>query len=358
MFSSRVSLPALIQWCRALRFGLHAGLSPVKVLRQQAKSGPAPVRPLAGQLADALKDGESFADALKPHRHKFPKLFTELVAVGESAGKLPEVFEELEKYFEAQLDARKKFLQALMLPGLTYVGAVLVVALLVTVLAVIAPTGSGSQGLSLNPFGLNKFGAAAGLIVLAIGFGFGGMLAFLYLIGRDNDDLKRRVEAFGLKVPAVGVAFRAFALQRFSMALGMTHEAGMRADKAVFSSFQATSNAAYEKHADPTAAVVRKGKKIAKALTAVGGGLFPDEFLDQVQVGEESGQITEVMHRAAEQYREQGIRHTKMLAMIAGWAVYLMVALLVIAMIFSIAMSVFGVYNSIANDPLGNGGRY
>jgi hypothetical protein len=30
----------------------------------------------------------------------------------------------------------------------------------------------------------------------------------------------------------------------------------------------------------------------------------------------------------------------------------------VIALIFTIAMSVFGVYNSIANDPLGNGGRY
>jgi type IV pilus assembly protein PilC len=358
MFSSRVSLPALIQWCRALRYGLSAGLSPVKVLRQQAKSGPAAVRPLAGQLADRLKDGDSFADALAPHRAKFPKLFTELVAVGESAGKLPEVFEELEKYFEAQLDGRKRFLQALIWPGLSYILAVLVVSIMATVLAVIAPSGSGSGGLSLNPFGLNKFGAAAGLITATIGFGFAGAVAFLYLIGRDNDALKRRVEAFGLKIPGVAGAFRAFALQRFSLALGMTHEAGMRADKAVFSSFQATSNAAYEKHAEPTAKAVRDGRKIARALAAVGGQLFPDEFLDQVKIGEEGGQITEVMHRAAEQYREQGIRQTKVLAMIAGAVVYLLVALVVIALIFTIAMSVFGVYNSIANDPLGNGGRY
>jgi len=358
MFSSRVPLPALTQWCRALRYGLSAGLSPVKILRQQSKSGPVAVRPLAGQLSDSMKDGHSFADSLKDHRAKFPKLFVEMVTVGESAGKLAEVFEELERYFEAQQDARRKFLNALIWPGISYVAAVLVVSILATVLAVLSPSGSGSSGLSLNPFGLNKFGAAAGLIVAFVGYGFGGAVAFLYMIGRDNDDLKRRVEAFGLKLPAVGGAFRAFALHRFSLALGMTHEAGMRADKAVFSSFQTTSNAAYDCHAEPTAKVVRDGKKIAKALAGVGKSLFPDEFVDQVKIGEESGQITEVMHRAAEQYREEGVRQTKILAMVAGFVVYGMVAILVIALIFSIAMSIFGVYNSIANDPLGNGGRY
>jgi type IV pilus assembly protein PilC len=358
MFSSRVSLPALVQWCRALRYGLSAGLSPVKVLRQQAKSGPAAVRPLAGQLADSMKDGNSFADSLTPHRSKFPKMFVEMVTVAESAGKLSEVFEELERYFEAQQESRKKFLNALVMPVSVYVVAVLVVSLLASVLAILSPSGAGSSGLSLNPFGLNKFGAAAGLIVAFVGYGFAAAVVFLYLIARDNDDLKQKVEAFGLKIPGLKGAFQSFALQRFSLALSMTHEAGMRADKAVFSSFQATSNNAYVKHADATAGVVRKGKKIAKALVAVGGGLFPDEFLDQVKIGEESGQISEVMGRAAEQYREEGIRRTKILALIAGYVVYGLVALMVIALIFSIAMSVFGVYNSIANDPLGNGGRY
>jgi type II secretory pathway component PulF len=358
MFSSRVPLPALVQWCRALRYGLSAGLSPVKILRQQSKSGPVPVRPLAGQLADSMKNGNSFADSLKVHRHKFPKLFVEMVAVGESAGKLSEVFEELERYFEAQQESRKKFLSAMMMPGAMYVVAVVVIAIVATVLAVIAPTGAGSSGLSLNPFGLNKFGMAAGLIVGLLGFGLGGLVVFLYLIARDNDDLKQKLEAVGIKIPGLQACYRSFALQRFSLALSMTHEAGMRADKAVFSSFQATSNNAYIKHADATAAVVRKGKTITKALTAVGGVLFPAEFLDQVQVGEESGQISEVMGRAAERYREEAIQRTKVLAQIAGWVVYGMVGLMVILLIVSLVMSIAGVYNSVLNDPLGNGGRY
>lgn len=343
MFSSRVPLPALVQWCRALRYGLSAGLSPVKILRQQAKSGPAGVRPLAAALSDKLKAGNSFADALKDHRSKFPKLFVELVGVGESAGKLAEVFEELERYFEAQRDARKQFLRALVVPAISYAIAVLVVSVLVAVLSML--------GNHLDPFKLGKFGPAGGLIVLAGGFGFAAVVAFVYLIARDDDNLKGKIEAFGLKIPGLTGAYRSFALQRFSIALSMTHEAGMRADKAVFSSFQATANNAYVKHAEPTASVVRKGTTITKALAAVGGGLFPEEFLDQVQIGEESGQLSEVMGRAAEQYREEAIRRTKLLANIAGGVVYALVALLVIALIFSIVMSIAGVYNGFLNDP-------
>ncbi len=334
MFSSRVSLPALVQWCRALRYGLSAGLSPVKVLRQQAKSGPAPVRPLAAKLSDSMKDGHSFADSLKDHRAKFPKLFVEMVAVGESAGKLAEVFEELERYFEAQQEARKRFLQALMWPGFVYVSAVLVIAILTTVLALL----SDDPKTRIDPFGLGKFGAAGGLIVAGIGYGFAAVVAFLYLIGRDNDDLKGKVEAVGIRIPGLQAAYRSFALQRFSLALGMTHEAGMRADKAVFSSFQATANTAYLKHAEPTAMIVRKGKKIAKALTAIGGPLFPDEFLDQVQIGEESGQISEVMGRAAEQYREEGLRRIKLLAMIFGGLVYAAIGILLVVLIIRLFM--------------------
>src|SRR4051794_27824044 len=47
LFSSRLSIQTLLTWCRAMRHGLHAGLSPVRVFRHQAKSGPAAGRALA-----------------------------------------------------------------------------------------------------------------------------------------------------------------------------------------------------------------------------------------------------------------------------------------------------------------------
>jgi type IV pilus assembly protein PilC len=335
-FSSRIPLPALIAWCRALHHGLHAGLSPVKVFRGQAKSGPLAVRKLADELADQLKAGESLEDSLKDHRPKFPLLFLELVGVGEKAGKLSETFAELEKYFTAQLDARKKFLQAIVWPVMTYIIAVVVVAILVSVL--------GALGGHLDPFGLSKLGMGGGLVVLAVGAGFGGFVVLAYLVARDNERLKQRVEAVGIRIPGLTGAYRTFALQRFSLALGMTHEAGMRSDQALALSFRASANLAYLKHGEPAAKLVRGGKTIAKTLTGIGGGLFPDEFLDVVQIGESTGQLSEVMARQAEQYGEEAARRVKVLAQVAGGAVYAMIGLMVIVMIFRIVLSIAGVY--------------
>jgi type IV pilus assembly protein PilC len=330
VFSSRIPLPALIAWCRALRHGLHAGLSPVKILRQQAKSGPVAVRGLAGTLAERLKSGDSFEDALKEHRPKFPLLFLELVTVGEKAGKLSETFEELEKYFTAQQDARKKFLQAITWPAFMYVAAVVVIAILVTVLALL--------GGHIDPLGLGFLGPAAGLVVLVLGGGFAAFVTVAYLIARDNENLKQWVEAIGIRIPGLMGAYRSFALQRFSLALGMTHESGMRADQALALSFRATANLAYLKHGEPAAKSVRGGKTIAKTLTAIGGGLFPDEFLDVVQIGESTGQLSEVMARQAEQYGEEASRRIRMLAMVLGGLVYALVGLMVVVMIIRIAM--------------------
>ena len=91
----RADLPSLIQWCRACKHGLDIGLSPVKVFRQQAKSGPGSLRSAAGIIADKLEKGESIADALAESGTVFPPLVHEIVGMSERAGRLPDAFGEL-----------------------------------------------------------------------------------------------------------------------------------------------------------------------------------------------------------------------------------------------------------------------
>jgi type IV pilus assembly protein PilC len=345
MFTSRLPLPALIAFCRAMRHGLHAGLSPVKVLKQQAKSGQEKLRPLAGEMAESLKKGNSLEDTLNAHATKFPIIFRELAIVGEKAGKQPEVFEELEKYFESQQESRKAFLQACVWPIMSYCIAVAVMALLALILQVIA--GDSKNG--FDPLGTNKLGLLGPLLIVVLGYGFLGSFVFLYLAARDNDAIKSKFEAFGLNIPGLALPYRNFALYRFAITLSMTHEAGMRADEALYSSLQASANLAYQKQASTSALVVRGGKKIRTAIKMLDKRLFPDDFLDSVAVGEESGQVSEVMGRVAQNYREDAIRQTKRLAQIAGGVVYAMVAIMVIFCIFRIALSYLKVLDDFTN---------
>src|SRR5690348_16154747 len=140
LFSSRVPVPALMQWCRAMKHGLDVGLTPVRIFRQQAKTGPSQLRALAAALADRLEEGDSFQDALKPDAHRFPLLFVELIAVGEQTGRLTETFGELEDYFQTVVSSRKQLHAALVWPGIMYVSAILVIAILLLVLGLIAPS--------------------------------------------------------------------------------------------------------------------------------------------------------------------------------------------------------------------------
>jgi len=57
MFSRRLPFYDLVSFCRILKHNLGAGLTLVQVLRQQSERGPPAVRPLAGRLHEALRQG-------------------------------------------------------------------------------------------------------------------------------------------------------------------------------------------------------------------------------------------------------------------------------------------------------------
>ncbi|QEL15732.1 type II secretion system F family protein [Limnoglobus roseus] len=332
MFRSPCPLPALILWCRALRHGLDVGLSPVRVFRQQAKSGPAVFRPVAERMADRLDDGDSISDALKPEAWRFPVLFVELIAVGEQAGRLPVIFQELEQHYEAVRDAQRKFISALVYPAMMYVGAIGVLTLLILVLGSM----SGVNGKPIDALGLGLVGAGGAFLFLFYATGFTiFVLGTLFIVSR-NPNAKAAAEAYGLKIPGLAPVVRAFALHRFSMAAHMTIEAGLKADRVLKSSLRATANKAYQAEGDRAAKLARKGKEIVETLSKLGPTLFPDAFVQAVAIGEESGRLAEVMLKEAEIYREESIRGMKVLARIVSGLVYAVIGILVIVCIFRV----------------------
>jgi type IV pilus assembly protein PilC len=341
LFSPRLPLGAIVQWCRALRHGIDIGLSPVKIFKQQAKSGPSGARDLAKLIAERLAQGSSLENAMKPDRSKFPPLMIELIAVGEKTGRLTETFEELERYFEQSVSARKLFHGSLIWPGLMYFSGVCVIAIMLFILGALAPAdGKGA----FNPLGTFLSGSRGAAIVLFLGFGFAAFIICAYLFLRDNDPLRAKFEALALSIPGLSGCFRAFALQRFSMALHMTSEAGMNADEALNYSFRATTNGAYLKAAPAAVKQAQGGRAIDKILAGLDRKLFPEEFLDSVAVGVVTGSLAEVMAKQSEQYRDEAGRKLKWLTMLAGGSVYAMVGLMIIVVIIRMVMSIGAVY--------------
>ncbi|MBX9625197.1 MAG: type II secretion system F family protein [Gemmataceae bacterium] len=335
--SSKCPLPALVAWCRVLKHSLGAGLDPLRIFRQQAKSGPRPLRGVAADLVARIEQGDSLEDALEPYRDRFPPLFVELVAVGEKAGRLEDTFRELENYYETTLRVQRDFRSQMAYPAIQFVAATGVIALLIFIV--------GFMNLKIDPTGTGLAGGVGAVIFLVVVY-IPVLAALLLLkLSADSVKLRARLEGLVLWVPTWGPALLDFALHRFSIALRMTTEAALRADKVLHYSFRATANTAFWRGEARAVAVAKKGGELHEALRA-SGAPFPEEFIETVLVAEEAGEVSEVMERVAENYRTEGARKLKNAAQVTGWAVYALVAFLIILAIFKIAGTYLNALNA------------
>ena len=335
--SSKCPLPALVAWCRALRYSLSAGLDPVKVFKQQAKSGPRPLRALAGELAGKLAAGESLEDALEPHRNKFPPLFVELVAVGEQTGRLEDTFQELEEYYQSMLGMQRSFRAQITYPVIQFIAAVFIISGLIWIL--------GMLGSKMDPTGFGLTGTAGALTFLGCAAAFVITIIVILKVSAENVRFRARMEGMLLWVPGWGPAFLAFAVLRFAVALRMCAEAGLRAELTLHYCFRATANAAFQRGEARAVEVVKRGGELTDALQA-SGAPFPPEFRDMLEMGEETGNTSEVMERLAARLREDAERKMKLAAQFTGYAIYGLVALMIIFFIFRIAGMYIGAINA------------
>jgi type IV pilus assembly protein PilC len=336
VFSLRLPLPSLIELCRVLRHNLAAGLTLRDVFRQQASRGPLAVRPLAERILAVIDEGDSLETALKREKAAFPPLFLALARVGEETGTLPEMFGELEKYFLLQQRLKRQFVSAARLPVLQLLMAIFVIAGMQFFLGVVnAP---------FDPIGVG-LGAAGALRFLAYAFGTLALLIGAYLLAARNLQHKALVDGLLLRLPAVGPCLQALALTRFCLALRLTMETGMSMARALRLSLQATGNAAFESRSEVMEQAVRAGDDLTVALAK--GEVFPEDFQNIVAVAEEGGRVPEIMRHQADYYQEEAGRRLTTLTTVAGFGVWLTVALLMIIVIFRIFLTaILPAYNA------------
>jgi type II secretory pathway component PulF len=337
--SSKCPLPALVTWCRALRYSLSAGLDPIRIFKQQAKSGPRPLRAVAGEVAGKLAEGESLEDAFEPHSGRFPPLFLQLVAVGEQTGRLEDTFQTLEEYYQTLLSMQRNFRSQITYPIIQFFAAIFVVAFLIWIL--------GMLGSKMDVLGLGLVGTAGALTFLAVMLGFVAVVVVVLKVSAENVKFRSKMEGGLLWVPGWGPAFLAFALMRFGVALRMCAEAGLRAEKTLHYCFQATCNSAFMRGEAHAIAEIKRGGELTDALEA-SGAPFPPEFREMLLMGEETGNTSEVMERLARRLQEDAERKLKLAAQFTGYAIYAAVALMIIFFIFRIASVAFGAVGAAA----------
>lgn len=343
LLSPRIGLKPLAVLSRRLSIGLGAGVDSRRVFAREAEGSAGLYRKPFVQISEAINQGSSLKDALTKTGNYFPQLFREMVAVGEQTGQLPEVFRQLAEHYDHQLTLRRAFVAAITWPIIQLLMAICVIGLLIWIMGMIGdpkhPTDLLGFGLIGTP-GLIKY-----LLYIA---GAMAILAVLYISIRRGVLWAQPIQRIILRLPKIGRCLQTLALSRLAWALHLTLESGMDLKPALRLAIDSTHNVRFTSQNENIWQAIRGGKEIHEALAATGE--FPRDFLDAVEVGEDSGRLVESMRTLSKQYQEEARAAMAMLTVIGGFLVWCMVAGLIIMLIFRLAGFYIGTINDAVNQ--------
>ena len=340
-FSARISIKELAGLCHRLATSIEAGIDIRAVWRREASGAArASLRSRFKSIDQDVAAGRSLADAIGATGDFFPPMFRELVNVGEQSGRVADVFAQLHRHYLDQIKRRRIFLAAIAWPMLQLTVAILLVGFLIWILGVIGK----STGMTVDILGFGLVGNSGLAVYVAFisGVGIVGLL-----VGRAISRgllWTRPIQRLMLKIPVLGKALETLALARLAWALHLTMNTGMDVRRAARLSLRTARNARYTDLLKPIDRWISAGSSLHEAFANT--AVFPKEFLDVLEVGEQSGKLAESMDHLASQYRDRAKVALATLTMLAGFAVWCMVAAVIIALIFRFFMFYVGTINS------------
>jgi len=340
MFFSRISTRHLAQLCNRVSTSLTAGVDIRTVWQNEAKRAQGiRAKKHFRTISDAINAGADMREALADTDDYFPELFHEIAHVGHQTGHLDEALRQLAEHYEFRLKLQRGFLLAMAWPLIELGISILVIALLIYVLGVIG----SSTGTPIDVLGFGLIGVP-GLIKY---FSFLGAIAgviFLIWWGIQKGlAWTKPIQRFMIRVPGIGTAIDSLALGRMSWTLHLTLNSGMDTRRAVALALRTTRNARYMDEMKSIDSWIQQGSSLYDAFEQT--QVFPRSFLDVLHVGESTGMIVESMKKLADQYREKSEAAMKVLAVVAFFVSFGVIAAILIAVIFRLAMFYIGTIN-------------
>ncbi len=343
LLSPRLSAKALGELSHRLAVETESGIDIRRTWKREAESAPARVRGDFQHISDAVNRGDSLSAALSGTGQLFPPLFREIVGVGETTGTLGRVLDRLSRHFRKSVELQRMFFLAIAWPMIELVLAILVIGLMIWVLGIVAQRNNG-QAIDVLGFGLigNRGLLIYTNFIIAVGLCIAGLVVAI----RRGVFWTRPLERAVMRIPVLGGSLEKLALARLTWALHLTMNVDMDLRRVVPLVLRATGNDYYIQHTPEAVSLVASGHPLHEAFAAT--DVFPDTFIEALEVAEESGAVVESMERLSKRYEDEAETALKVLTTLAGVGVAMLVMGLIILMIFRIA----GFYIGTINDAL------
>ena len=245
-----------------------------------------------------VMEGHTLADGLSDFLQAFPELYRATVAAGEQSGHLDAVLERLADYTESRQALRQRVSNALIYPIVLVVMALGIISFMLAfvvpkVVSVFENTGQALPGLTRGLIAVSDFlrdhWIALGVILALV---IVGVWKLLQLPGP-----RRRYHRLLLRLPLVARLTQGLNTARFTRTFSILAGSGVPILEALRISSQVLNNIPMREAVDEASLRVREGGSISRALSV--SKLFPPMTIHLISSGEASGQLEDMLSRAA-----------------------------------------------------------
>lgn len=302
-----VKAKTLMVFTRQLATLIDAGLPLLRSLTVLGKQERDPVlRSTISSLADSVQGGSTFSEALAQHPKLFNKLYVNMVKAGELGGVLELVLNRLAEFQEKAQKIKNKVVAAMFYPIIVLFIAVAIMAFLLVFIVpkferIFQDMLNGKPLPALTQFVINTsnlfkehyLGVFAVIALLMVG----------YKLFARTPSGRVTLDRIQLRAPVFGDLTRKTAISRFTRTLGTLVTSGVPILQALTITRETAGNFVIGDAIGKVHDSVKEGESIVHPLEA--SGVFPPMVISMIDVGEETGQLPEMLLKIAEVYDDE-----------------------------------------------------
>ncbi len=296
---------------RQLATLLDAGLPLVRSIRilQDQQDDGSQLKVVLRDIASGVEGGKTFSDALSKYPNVFDGLFVNMIRAGEAGGVLETILNRLADFSEKSEKLKKKVKSAMTYPAVVLSIAGIVVVFLLTFVVPRFQSMFSQQGKELPVItqtlidvsnAMKNFVMLKNPIVTIVGIGvIIGIIAGIKFLVKTKGG-KYTIDSFKINAPIFGELVKKVIVARFTRTLGTLIASGVPILQALDIVGDAVGNAVVGKAIGNVHASIKEGESIVQPLRE--SGIFDPMVVGMIDVGEETGTLSEMMIRVADTY--------------------------------------------------------
>jgi type IV pilus assembly protein PilC len=350
-FRKKTKLKDLAIFARQFASMTSSGLTMLRSLgileEQTEKPG---FRAAIGQVRAEVQAGSTLSTAMSQHPDHFPMLMVSMIRAGETGGFLDGALDRVAKMYEADWHLRSKIKSAMTYPVVVLIFSLLMGTGVIVFIVPIFEKMFAQLGGKL-PMPTQVMVTLSHNMWWILPIGIVGTISTLRIYRkkhRDDSAFRLRADRLKLKLPVFGALFTKLAISRWARNLGTLLHVGVPMLQALDIVGGTAGNAVIQEAMEDVKAAVRVGQQMSGPLSK--HPLFPPMVVQMMEVGEETGQITEMLDKLADFYDHEVETSTESLTSALEPLLVVLLGAVIGTMVICLYLPMFSIYQHIQSN--------